>query len=223
MGMRPLPTPSGCWAILDRSNLRQGRKVADKIHRRSHAPVPPLVLFIALAFQSAICAQEGLAQQNLAQEAEPALELPDHAGQLRKLADYRGHVVVLNFWATWCGPCAAEMSRFVETQNRYGARGVVVLAASLDAEETKANIPAFMKKHKMEFPVLLGATPDHLHRFGMGDGLPGTVFLDAEGHIFARILGEAKKKDVFARVEWLLGNREGKEPKPLLGKITKSP
>ena len=165
-------------------------------------------------------------QTSRAQVPLPDLELPDNAGQVRKLDDYRGHVVVLNFWATWCGPCAAEMPRFVETQSLYGSRGVTVLAVSLDAAETQANIPAFVTKYKMNFPVLVGATVDHLHLFEMGDGLPGTVFLDPEGRVFARIHGEAKKKDIFARVDWLLGARKGKNPKPpkpLLGKPVKSP
>ncbi|MBI4478773.1 MAG: TlpA family protein disulfide reductase [Acidobacteria bacterium] len=165
-------------------------------------------------------------QTGRAQVPPPDLELPDNAGQVRKLADYRGHIVVLNFWATWCGPCAAEMPRFVETQSLYGSRGVTVLAVSLDAAETQANIPAFVSKHKMNFPVLVGATVDHLHLFEMGDGLPSTVFLDADGYVFARIFGEAKRKDIFARLDWLLGDRKGKSPKPpkpVLGKITKSP
>ena len=160
-------------------------------------------------------------QNGWPQEAAPALELSDHNGQLRRLEDYRGQVVVLNFWATWCGPCAKEMPIFIETQKRYGPSGLVVLAASLDDDQTKQNIAPFMKKYKMSFPVLLDATADHLHQFGMGDGLPGTVFLDKAGNIFARILGEAKKKDVFSRVDWLLGSRRGKEPKPLVDNIPK--
>ena len=183
-----------------------------KIYARGRSLIPRLFLLCGLVFLSA----------GFAQDAEPALELPDHTGQLRRLADYRGKVVVLNFWATWCGPCAAEMSIFVETERRYGARGVVVLAASLDSEETKGNIPAFMQKHKMGFPVLVGASPDHLQQFGMEEALPGTVFLDSEGRIFARILGEAKKRDVFARVDWLLGDRRGKEPKPLVSNLPKA-
>ena len=172
---------------------------------------------------SVIAALAGMAllQSAWAQDTAPALELPDQSGQLQKLENYRGKVVVLNFWATWCGPCAAEMSIFVETERRYGARGVVVVAASLDAEETKGQIPAFIQKHKMGFPVLVGATADHLQQFGMGEGLPGTVFLDSEGRIFARILGEAKKRDVFERVEWLLGLHQGKEPAPVVDHIPK--
>jgi peroxiredoxin len=169
------------------------------------------VLFVLTSLESAF-----------AQETAPPLELSDSAGQVRKLEDYRGKIVVLNFWATWCGPCASEMSRFVETHQRYASKNVVVLAASLDAEETKKNIPAFMQKHKIEFPVLVGATLDQLHQFGMGDGLPGTVFLDPDGHIFARIIGEANKKDIFARVDWLLGDHTGKEPKATLGKPMKA-
>ncbi|HWP84173.1 MAG TPA: TlpA disulfide reductase family protein [Terriglobia bacterium] len=164
--------------------------------------------------------------QEAARPPASVLELADHTGQWQRLADYRGKVVVLNFWATWCGPCAKEMPIFVEAQKRYGPRGVVILAASLDAEETKAQIPEFMQKYKMNFPVLVGATVDHLHLLAMGDGLPGTVFLDAEGRVFARIFGEAKKKDVFERIEWLLGERKGKNPKPpkpILGKITLAP
>ena len=160
-----------------------------------------------------------------AQDGVPVFELADNAGRLQRLEDYRGKVVVLNFWATWCGPCAKEMPIFVETQNRYGPRGVVVLAASLDDDQTKANIPAFVEKYRMNFPALVGGTANHLHVFEMGDGLPSTVFLDSEGRVFARIFGEVKKKDVFERVEWLLGDRKGKNPKPpkpVLGKITKA-
>ena len=175
-----------------------------------------LALIFGLVFAAA-----GMAQTAEAQNPELSLELMDHAGQLHRLEDYRGKIVVLNFWATWCGPCAKEMPIFVDVQNRFGARGVVVLAASLDAEETKQNIPKFVKKYKMTFPVLVDATADHLLEATGGESLPATVFLDAEGHIFSRILGEAKKKNVFQRVEWLLGERKGKEPEPLLSNLPK--
>ena len=155
----------------------------------------------------------------LAQEAAPALEITDHTGKVQRLEDYRGKIVVLNFWATWCGPCAAEMPIFVDMHKRYGNRGVQILAASLDDDETKANIPAFMRKYKMAFPILMGATVDHLERFGLSQALPATVFIDREGNVFSRILGEAKKRDVQDRVEWLLGRRKGKQPEALLDNV----
>jgi len=155
----------------------------------------------------------------LAQEPAPAFELRDLSGQLQRLEDYRGKIVVLNFWATWCVPCTNEMPIFVDVQKRYGAQGVVVLAASFDDEKTKANIPEFMRRTGMNFPVLMGTTMDHLQLFGMALSLPGTVFVDREGNIFSRILGEAKKGDVQDRVEWLLGRRRGKQPVALLDNI----
>lgn len=156
-----------------------------------------------------------------AQDAAPALELPDHTGQLQRLEDYRGKIVVLNFWATWCVPCAHEMPILVDVAKLYGARGVVVLAASLDTEETKANIPEFMRKRKMNFPVLVGTSPDHMQQFGIGEAIPATVFVNREGQIVSRVLGEAKKRDIVDRVEWLLGLRRSKEPAALLDNFPK--
>lgn len=163
-----------------------------------------------------------LAQIASGPTGSPELELPDHTGQLRNLRDYRGKIVVLNFWATWCGPCVEEMPVFVEVQRRWGAGGVVVLAASLDTAETKSNIPKFMQKYKMGFPVLVGTSGEHLQQFGLGEAVPATVFLDPEGRIVARILGQAKKREVLERVEWLLGDRRGKEPKPLVNHLPNS-
>ena len=134
-----------------------------------------MAVWILAAWAGAVCLQSAWGQ-----EAAPALELPDQTGQLRRLEDYRGHIVVLNFWATWCGPCAFEMPIFVDAQKRFGSNGVVVLAASLDEEETKKNIPEFMRKYKMDFPVLVGTTAEHLKLFGMGEALPGTVFLNRQ-------------------------------------------
>ena len=109
-------------------------------------------------------------------------------------------------------PCATEMPIFVDVARSYGARGVAVLAASFDDEETEANIPEFMRKTGMNFPVLMGTTLDHLVLFGMAQSLPGTVFVDREGRIVFRILGEAKRQDVVDRVEWLLGRRRANQP-----------
>lgn len=153
-----------------------------------------------------------------AQDSAPALELKDHNGSVVKLSDYAGQAVVLNFWATWCGPCVKEMPIFVDAAKKYAEQGLVVLAASLDAPETQQNIAPFVEKQKMTFPVLVGATVDHMTAFGMGESLPGTIFIDQQGRVVGRILGEARKKEVTERVEWMLGLRKGKKPPKALVK-----
>jgi thiol-disulfide isomerase/thioredoxin len=152
-----------------------------------------------------------------AKEAPKAeLNLKDSQGQKVRLRDLRGKIVVLNFWATWCGPCKAELPLLVEAEQNYSSRGVIFIAASLDDDQTKAQIPAFVAAHKVGFPVWIGATGDDLSKLGMGEAVPATAFLDPEGHIVARVLGQLRSEEVKERLDWLLGNRSGTAPDPLV-------
>jgi len=137
---------------------------------------------------------------------QPELSLSDTQGRQHNLSDYRGKIVVLNFWATWCVGCKQEMPIFVDINRKYHDRGVVVLAASVDDESTKKYVTPFMRSYKMDFPVLLDASADTMHGLGLGDALPSTIFLDAQGNVAGKIVGQAKKKDAFERVEKLLAN-----------------
>jgi thiol-disulfide isomerase/thioredoxin len=156
-----------------------------------------------------------LAAAAFALDGPTALELRDATGAQHSLADYRGKIVVLNFWATWCLPCKYEMPMLVDLQSRYPDR-VVVIGASLDDKETQKRIPKFVARHKVQFPVWIGADTGTLTRFGMGNALPATVFLDKDGNVVGRVLGELKKSDLFPRIEWMLGERDGPPPKPLV-------
>jgi thiol-disulfide isomerase/thioredoxin len=149
----------------------------------------------------------------LAQAAErPELTLKDTQGVAHSIADYRGKVVVLNFWATWCIPCKEEMPIFAEVDKRYHDRDVIVLAASLDDQRTRKYIAQFARSYKMSFPILVDATSDDMKRIGLGEMVPSTLFLDRDGTVAGKILGQAPKKDVFRRVEWLLSDRHGEPP-----------
>ncbi|HXA84949.1 MAG TPA: TlpA disulfide reductase family protein [Candidatus Dormibacteraeota bacterium] len=143
-----------------------------------------------------------------AQEAAPSLELRDLKGAPHKLEDYRGKPVVLNFWATWCVPCAAEMPLLSEMQKRYQGR-VLFIAASIDDQDMKPQIKAFIKKHQGDaLTVMLGATLDSLEEFGVNQGMPGTVFIDAEGNIVDRLSGALKRTDLQQRLRKLTGDPE---------------
>jgi thiol-disulfide isomerase/thioredoxin len=151
----------------------------------------------------------------------PTLALKDLAGSEQSLSMYKGKVIVLNFWATWCGPCEEEMHEFVDADKKFRANDVVVLAASLDDESSKKNIPKFVKRQKMTFPVLTGATVDDLQRLGLGEGVPGTVILNRNGKIIARILGPVSRKELRERIEWTLVNDSAEYPLALLDHFKK--
>lgn len=149
------------------------------------------------------------------------LTLKDANGQKVSLRDYRGKIVVLNFWATWCGPCNEEMPMIVEMEREYRSRGVIFIAASLDDSKTKSRIPAFLSKYQVEFPVWYGATGDDLANLGMGEAVPDTAFIDQEGRIVARVLGQMRKEELKERLDWLTGDRAGAAPPPLVKHLGK--
>ncbi|MFB3921101.1 MAG: TlpA family protein disulfide reductase [Terriglobia bacterium] len=154
-----------------------------------------------------------------AQDVAPEFTLSDLEGATRNLRDYRGKIVVLNFWATWCGPCTEEMPMLVNVQKEYGDRGVMVVGVSLDDSTSRAKVPEFARKKKVNFPIWVGGTTEDLKRLGLGEALPATAFLDPQGRITGRVLGMLRKKDLRHRVEWLLGNHQGDAPKALVNNL----
>ncbi len=165
-----------------------------------------LVALTALVAALAICADTPKAD----------LTLQDAAGKKVRLRDLRGKPVVLNFWATWCGPCKAEMPMLVEVEKQYGARGVQFIGASMDDAKTRAQIPSFLAEHHVAFPVWYGGSADDLDRLHLGGAVPATAFLDEEGRIVARILGQARLEELKERLDWLTGDRSGSPPAALV-------
>jgi thiol-disulfide isomerase/thioredoxin len=140
------------------------------------------------------------------------LRLKSIDGQHVRLSDYRGKVVVLNFWATWCAPCAAELPMLVQAEKYYNSKGVVFIAASVDDRKTKKSVPNFVKKYNVSFPVWLNATTHDLLSLRMGVAVPSTAFLDREGRIAARVEGQMREEDLRQRLDWLLRDRTGPAP-----------
>jgi peroxiredoxin len=147
------------------------------------------------------------------------LTLTNSNGERVRLRDYRGQIVVLNFWATWCGPCNEEMPMLVRAEKDYKARGVTFIGASLDDSKTRKNVPEFARKHEVGFPVWIGATGDDLAKLGMGEAVPATAFIDRDGVIVARVSGQIPESELKERIDWLIGERSGPPPQPFVSHL----
>jgi thiol-disulfide isomerase/thioredoxin len=144
------------------------------------------------------------------------LVLKDASGERVRLSDYRGKIVVLNFWATWCAPCRDEIPYFVELEKEYRSRGVVFIGASLDDERTSRQIPDYLARYGVKYPVWYGAGRGDLDRLGFDQAVPATAFLDQEGRVGARVLGEIRRREIKERLDWLLGDWTGPGPQALV-------
>jgi thiol-disulfide isomerase/thioredoxin len=146
----------------------------------------------------------------------PDLNLTNLEGKTHSLAEYRGKVVVLNFWATWCPPCRDEMPMLSKLAAKYDEQNVAFLAVSLDDSQTQSKIPRFVKKKKISVPIFTGATPETLKRLELGEIVPATMIFDRNGTPVFRIEGEASRNDIASRVNWLLSERSTRQPKALI-------
>jgi thiol-disulfide isomerase/thioredoxin len=136
-------------------------------------------------------------------------------GQTRKLSALRGQVVVVNFWATWCGPCQEELPRLAKISASYAGKPVRFVLISIDEPKSRAKIPAVLERLHVSLESWDDADTDTMDRFGLGDIVPGTAILDEQGNVVARIMGEAREEDVHGAVDWLLGGRTGPVPAAL--------
>lgn len=141
------------------------------------------------------------------------LSLKNLYGKQVHLRDLRGNIVVLNFWATWCGPCRDEMPRLVEAERQYKLRGIIFLGASLDDVNAQETVAGFVRDHQIDFPIWMGATADDLDKLDMGPAVPATAFIDPEGHIVARVSGEIRPEELKERLDWLTKGQVGPLPK----------
>lgn len=132
----------------------------------------------------------------------PAWELKDVDGKPVKSADFKGKVVVLDFWATWCPPCRAEIPSFVALQKQYGQDGLQVVGVSLD-EKGPAVVKPFMKKMGINYPVVMG-TPAVTDAYGGIEGIPTTFIIDREGRIVSRHTGLESKATFEKEIKPLL-------------------
>jgi cytochrome c biogenesis protein CcmG/thiol:disulfide interchange protein DsbE len=154
-------------------------------------------------------------QSAMAVQGKPAppFTLEDLSGKKVSLADYKGKAVMINFWATWCTPCAIETPWLVELRNQYAAQGFEVLGISaddldrgdparLDAE--KQGIARFVRKMQIPYPVLIDG--DSISQpYGGLDVLPTSFFVDRNGNLVAEQDGVTSKEEIEGKIKKALG------------------
>jgi peroxiredoxin len=160
-------------------------------------------VFVAVA-AFALLPHMARAEQSLLHQRAPEFSLQDLQGSHVDLAHYRGKIVLLNFWATWCGPCRLEMPKFVQWQKQYGAQGLQVLGVSID--DTAAPVRPFLEKLHVDYPVVMGRA--HLgDLYGGVYGVPVTFLIDRHGIVRERYDGEPNLTALEAAVQKLLAER----------------
>jgi peroxiredoxin len=146
-------------------------------------------------------------------KAAPVFHLMSDQSRKVQIADFRGRVVLLNFWATACGGCILEIPFFIEIQHSYENRGFTAVGISTDiayeglknADEAWKRVHPFMASHNMNYPVLMG-DDSVVNEYGF-KSYPATYLIDRSGRIAATYVGVVSKDDVEANVKKLLSER----------------
>ena len=159
-----------------------------------------LAVLVGVSFAPAT-SRAAPAPDNLLNKKAPGFALTDLSGQSLTLAHFRGKVVLLNFWATWCAPCQVEMPVFAAWQRQYGPQGFAIIGISMD--DDAGPVRRLAAQLKLNYPVAMGDERFGA-RYGGVLGLPLTFLIDRNGIVRARFQGETNLKLIESQVAALL-------------------
>jgi peroxiredoxin len=148
--------------------------------------------------------QTEVSQSSSQLKAAPDFTLKDANGSSVKLSDYRGKVVLLNFWATWCVPCKIEIPWFMEFEQQYKNKGFAVLGVAMD-DDGWAAVKPYMAAKKMNYRVVMGSD-SVATEYGGIEALPTTFVINQDGRIVASHIGLINKDDYLKEIQGLLGH-----------------
>jgi thiol-disulfide isomerase/thioredoxin len=164
-----------------------------------------ILVFVAIAILSAVFgAYVSVKKQSSVEPDSSAVatlmkaNLPDTQGQTHVLSEWRGKVLLVNFWATWCPPCVEEMPELVELQNSSEVKNLQIVGIGVDSP---SNIQQFTKKFQISYPILVAGMEGTEIARALGNqagGLPFTVLLDSEGRVRQTYLGRLNMNQVKA-------------------------
>jgi len=132
------------------------------------------------------------------------IALKDLSGVEQSLSALKGRIVILNFWATYCVPCRKEMPDLAAIQNEFGALGVQIIGVNVDELKDQKSVVQFVRETKVNFPIWVGGSAEHMVRFGLGTALPGTVVVGRDGKIVKIISGIVDQPLLRKEIEALL-------------------
>jgi len=163
---------------------------------RQTTAAPRIIAGVALLFAIATPPLQSEAVEGVCgADAKPAkldLTFKDLKGKPLALSDYKGKVVLLDFWATWCPPCRKEIPGFIELYNTYQSRGLAVIGVSMD--ESTSDIKKFAKRYKMNYPIVIGAGRNDLEPAFGELPLPTAFIIGRDGRICAKHDGLTPKE-----------------------------
>jgi peroxiredoxin len=140
-----------------------------------------------LAPDAAQAAVNGASDSVMVPKPAPDFALQDVDGTVHHLSDYRGKVVMLNFWATWCPPCRKEIPEFADLQKQFGAQGIQFVGIAMD-DEGLAKVKPWLANHPVSYPILI---PDAnvANSYGEMSSIPVTFVIDRKGMIRSSFTG----------------------------------
>ena len=181
------------WIIAAAAALSLGILTLPMLRSRSGGGEPIRPNPESVASKNASCDQTGVATYDFV--------LKDQHNVPVKMADYKGKVVIVNFWATWCGPCKIEIPDFVKLYSEYKDKGLVIVGISVD--DSPEQLQSFMQEFKMNYPVLQ-MTPEVESAWGPFYGYPTSFIVARDGSICTKHLGPATKEQFEKEIKALL-------------------
>lgn len=159
-----------------------------------------MLVFLTVSFSISTSAKSAFG------EKAPDFELSTVDGEVIRLSDYLGKIVIVDFWATWCAPCRMAIPELVELQNEY-RDDLVIIGISLDQPYTQQNLKPFIESYGINYPIVLG-TLEVVEAYGSIRGIPTSFIINQKGEIVNKFTGYVPKSHYTTDIDRLLNSSE---------------